>query len=158
MSGIRAWLVTWWWSDAAAAMADKVVAVLPEDWPVDRVADVVTLLYAQSTATVGELAGYAADPANNPYRAQVEEINGAPFVSCGPHPYLTAERVVELEVKKDSASGREVVTWARMEADGVTAGRRHTFHREVDGPPVSRRMGDRGRGGVKSGSGRRAGG
>lgn len=157
MSGIRAWLVTWEWADDAAAMVDKVVAVLPEEWPADRVADVVTLLYAQSTATVGELVGYAADPAENPYRAQVEEINGAPYVSCGPHPYLTAERVVELEVAKDSASGREVVTWARMEADGATAGRRHTFHREVDGPPSSKAVRDRGRGGAKSGSGRRAG-
>lgn len=143
MSGIRAWLVTWEWADDAEAMVDKVVAVLPEDWPADRVADVVTLLYAQSTSTVGELVGYAADPAENPYRAQVEEINGAPYVSCGPHPYLTAERVVELEVEKDSASGREVVTWARMEADGVTPGRRHTFRREVDGPPRSEGIRDR---------------
>ncbi len=158
MSGIRAWLVTWEWADDAAAMVDKVVAVLPEDWPVDRVADVVTLLHAQSTSTVGELVGYAADPAETPYRAQVEEINGAPYVSCGPHPFLTAERVVELEVKKDSASGREVVTWARMEADCVTAGRRHTFRRDVDGPPTSKGIRDRGRAGTKRGSKRRDGG
>jgi hypothetical protein len=45
--------------------------------------------------------------------------------------------VVELVVEKDSASGREVITWARMEADGVTPGRRHTFLRVVEGPPRS---------------------
>lgn len=137
MSGIRAWLVTWEWAGDAPAMADKVVAALPADWPVDRVADTVTLLYAQATSTVGELVAYAADPSKMPYRAQVDEINGAPYVTCGPNPFLTAERVVELVVDKDSASGREVVTWARMEADGVTPGRRHTFNRDVDGPPSS---------------------
>jgi hypothetical protein len=147
VSGIRAWLVTWEWAGDAAPVADKVVAVLPEDWPADRVADVVTLLYAQATSTVGERVAYAADLAENPYRAQVEEINGAPFVSCGPNPFLTAERVVDLEVDEDSTSGREVVTWARMESDGVTPGRRHTFHRDVDGPP--------GPAGIRDRSGRR---
>jgi hypothetical protein len=138
-------------------MADKVVAVLPADWPVDSVAEVVTLLYAQATSTVGELVGYAADPAANPYRAQVDEINGAPYVTCGPNPFLTAERVVELVVEKDSASGREVVTWARMEADGFTPGRRHTFRRDVEGPPSPEGIWDRGRGGVKPGFEHRAG-
>ncbi|HEX8275213.1 MAG TPA: hypothetical protein VF615_21440 [Longimicrobiaceae bacterium] len=118
-------------------MADKVVAALPADWAVDSVAEVVTLLYAQATSTVGELVDYAADPTANRYRAQVEEINGAVLISCGPNPFLIAERVVELVVEKDSASGREVITWARMEADGVTPGRRHTFLRVVEGPPRS---------------------
>jgi hypothetical protein len=103
---MKAWLVTWDWAGDAAALADKIAAIFPPQWPEDTVARHVENLYALATSTVQELADYAKRPSRNPYRSRWD----APYISCGAHPFLIARKVSGLKIVR-GADGFEEVSW-----------------------------------------------
>lgn len=88
---MKVWLVEWGagGAHAEARMPDKYAAILPADTPVDRVREIVELLYANASYTRSERLHLAQGTWNNPYRAQYD----SGIVSCGENPYLTARLV-----------------------------------------------------------------
>lgn len=147
----RAWFVTWEWANDAAAVADRIAAVLPWDWTPERVAETVELLYAHATSTVRELVSYAGDPAHNPYRAETHTVKGVPRIICGPNPHLEAVRVVDVRVEQEEETRRETVFWTEATLDGKPGGARHSFRRDVIGRLNSEEIWDRTRGQMKPG-------
>lgn len=101
-----AWLVTWDYASASAAVADKIAAVFPRQWGRHRVGQSIEWLYAIATAEVAELVMYAAKPSRNPYRAILEGDR----ILCGHHPYLYARIVTELTVST-TEDDFEAVCW-----------------------------------------------
>lgn len=104
---MKAWIVTWEWAGDAAAVADKVVAVLNPRWGERRVSDLVETLYALNNSTLSELASYARRPTDNPYPARRESGR----IICGHHPWLEARRVSEFKVALNEGTGLEVISW-----------------------------------------------
>jgi len=141
----------------SAAVADRIAAILPPQWPDERVATFVEFLYARATSNVRELASYAKKPKNNPYRAKVGEvINDVPHggrIHCGAHPWLYARQVSELEVEADPKAGLEIVSWRepdqlKWKADrrGVEVaqkGATFTHRRQITGPLSDEEIRDR---------------
>lgn len=144
---MKAWLVTWDWMADAAAVADRVAAILRPRMTPRQVAETVELLYARATSTLAEVAAYAKHPKTNPYRAKALEINGlvqGDHFVCGHHPWLYARKVSDLVVAKDPTTGLESINWKepdtyRLKDDesGIEVaaeGRRDSFMRQVSGP------------------------
>jgi hypothetical protein len=137
---MKAWLVTWEWANDAAAVADRVICVLPPQWSDERVSNTVEILYASLTATVSELAHYAKRPSNNPYRA---ERSGSRII-CGHNPYLEARYVSDLKVETDPKTYIETIFWRepnlyRFENGKrvlVAEGNQEKFTRKVSGSPI----------------------
>ena len=105
---MKAWLATWEWTGDAAAVADKIAAILNGRWSQDRVTIIVEFLYASCTSNTLELAAYAKRPANNPYRAE-QDFNSQ--ITCGSNPWLHARLVQDLMVSTDPETGIETITW-----------------------------------------------
>lgn len=137
---MKAWLVTWEWTNDDAALTERVVCILPPQWSEDRVAGAVELLYAVLNSTVSELASYAKRPSNNPYRAEV--FMGV--IICGHNPYLEARHVSDLRVETDSTSYLETIFWRepnlyRLKDHKrllVSEGEQQKFTRRVIGSPI----------------------
>lgn len=108
---MNAWLVTWDWVQDAAAVADKVAAILNPRWSADRVACIVEFLYAKRTATASEIAAYASRPSRNPYRAERDSYGG---IICGHHPWLHARIVFDLKISENPETGIETLTWTEQ--------------------------------------------
>ena len=154
---MKAWLITWEWGGEAAAVADKVVAILRPQWPAARVADFVELYYATCTSNITEMAYYARRRANNPYPAS----DDGQTVICGHNPFLSARLVDDLEIATDVASGLETIRWRtrpRYEyRDGhnvvVAEPQEREAARRITGPPSNLLIWDRLAGGYRAGWG-----
>ena len=103
---MQAWLVTWDWGGDAQARADLVAAIYPAEWDLEKVAEHVEWLFALHTSTAGELATYARNPSDNPYRAKVDGL----IIHCGYHPWLRARVVADLHITRD-ADWIETLQW-----------------------------------------------
>lgn len=155
---MRAWIVTWEWGGDAAAVADKVAAILPARWGKERVASHVEFLYALTHSTVDELARYARTPKDNPYPAQADQ-NG--WVTCGHNPFLLARPASDVKVERHPSTGLETIQWvnsARWKmvndrpAEDVPP-RAESTTRRIEGPLRSMEIWDREAGCFKSGWG-----
>ncbi len=164
MKGMKAWLVTWDWTGDAAAVADRIAAILPPGWGEDRVANIVEVLYARATSTLAELASYAKDPASNPYRPMPVTINNVVHserLTCGHHPWLYARKVSGLLVRCDPETGLESIEWTepdtyRLKPDRsgtelVSKGGSNSCSRQVTGPLSDEGIWDRATGTWKAG-------
>ena len=105
--GQKAWLLTWEWSGAHAAVEDQIAAILRPRWSQERVGAIVECLYALHQYTPSELACYSKRPKKNPYKAQWQ--NGHCF--CGHNPSLHANYVHDLIIKQDLESGLDIIKW-----------------------------------------------
>lgn len=137
---MKAWLVTWEWANDAAALAERVVCILPPQWSEERVSSAVELLYAVLNSTVSELASYAKRPSNNPYRTEISRG----IIICGHNPYLEARHVSDLRVETDSTSYLETIFWREPNLYRfkdhkrilVSEGEQQKFTRRVIGSPI----------------------
>ncbi len=105
---MRAWLIQWDWAGDAAAVVDRVAAITNCRKSAERVAEIMELLYAQQTATIGELAAYARNPKNRPSHALID-FNSR--ITCGHNPWLSAQVVSELIVETDPDSLVETISY-----------------------------------------------
>ena len=145
---LNAWLVVWEWAAEHAALVDRVAAILNPRLSVRRVGSLLEWLYVDATSNASSLAEYAKNPRNLPYRAQID-VNG--IVRCGGHPCLIADRVTELAVASDPATGLETITWVssprfELAADGprkVRDGLPESVTRLITGPLSRERKWDR---------------
>src|SRR2546426_3476002 len=110
-TSMKAWLITWEWTGEAAAVADRVVGVLNPRWTVKRVSEIIEFLYIECTSTLAEIAMYARNSDNNPYRAK-RDFNGQ--ITCGQNPWLWARLVDDLEITADDQTRIERVTWREV--------------------------------------------
>jgi hypothetical protein len=100
---MKAWLVSWVWAADAAALADEIATILPARWSRERVSGFVEFLYAQTMATPTELAAYAKNHSNNPYRAELQNFGR---ISCGANPFLYARPVSDLTIEQSEIDSR----------------------------------------------------
>lgn len=107
-----AWLVTWDGASAHEYEDRSIVAVLNPSMTIREVSAIVEALYLQATATIEEMAAYAGEESDNPYRAEVS-INSVGYESliCGHNPYLEAHLVKELTIRTDEEANEETVSW-----------------------------------------------
>lgn len=116
---MEAWLITWGWMSESAAREDKIVHILDSAKTPEEVAEIVQLLYAQFSYTVGERAHFVADPSANPYKAEISgTVPGYPRINCGHHPWLEARRVKDLSVESSDDNLQETVRWKEQIASG----------------------------------------
>ncbi len=115
-----AWLITWEWTSYVDAVADRVAAILNPHWGERRVAPFVEFLYANTNATVRELAFYAKKPNNNPYLAVISSFS---IVRCGHNPFLFARKVSELFVTVDADTGLETIKWMEPPSFSIVNGK-----------------------------------
>ncbi|MGA2506182.1 MAG: hypothetical protein ABSF80_01730 [Chitinispirillaceae bacterium] len=87
--GIKAWLVTWDYSGEHAKPKNKIVAIFNPHWSVDKVKQIIELLYVQLTFSLIEKGKYAKNKSFNPYPAK--EYRGR--ITCGDNPMLYARLV-----------------------------------------------------------------
>lgn len=114
-----AWIITWEGSSPREVMEDRVVNFLSPEKTPSEVAEVVQMLYAQFTSTLGELARYAADPGSVPYKSTLNPTKaGYYWVACGHNPWLEARLVKELSVQMDEDTLLETVSWKEQTASG----------------------------------------
>jgi hypothetical protein len=81
-----------------AERQNKVVAIFPPQWGTDRVAEVVTLLYARAAYTLSEQVHYCTQRSHNPYQARVD---WPAIITCGHNPFLIARLVSRLRPVSD---------------------------------------------------------
>lgn len=105
---MKAWLVQWDWQNDAAAVADRVVAILNPRKSSQTVADIVEFLYVQFTADLTGQAAYARRRANMPCRAK---ISSSGQIFCGRNPWLFAELVSDLKITIDPETSIETLSW-----------------------------------------------
>lgn len=105
---MKAWIVKWEGVSDSVTKVDPIVAILNPRRSSKKVAETVEFLYMYATANLSEHMTYASNPSRNPYRAKVD-FNGR--ISCGHHPWLSAERVNEVEVFLDLDTGSETVSY-----------------------------------------------
>ena len=110
---LRVWLVTW---EGEHGMQDNVALLLRADTSENRVAELVTLLYANACGSLGERISQATirDDAERPYRACAVAPDGKEreghFV-CGGNPFLYARRVERVTVETGD-DGAELLRWS----------------------------------------------
>ena len=95
---IRAWLVTW---EGDHGREDNVALLLPFKTAESRVAELVTLLYANTLGAFEERIAQAAtiDWAERPYQVRQETRSGAGregYLVCGDNPCLYARKVEQV--------------------------------------------------------------
>lgn len=116
---MEAWLITWGWMSNHAATEDKIVTILSPTRARHEIADIVQILYAQFTSTVGELARYASDPSAIPYKSEISETAPGYYrITCGHHPWLEARLVRNLSVESGEDASEEIVMWEEQMASG----------------------------------------
>jgi hypothetical protein len=139
---LRAWLVTWEWASDSAAVFDRVAAILNPHYSVKHVADYVEFLYVIATSSLSEQAAYAKRSSNNPFRAEID-FNG--HVRCGHHPWLHAQPVQDLIIRRAEETAVETLEWHTQpiyrpaplspdKVEKVSDGLRETVTRRVVGP------------------------
>ena len=110
---ISAWLVTWEGVGGHVKIEEQVAAILNPRRSVDRVKDIVELLYVNASHSYVERINYAKSRKNNPYPAEFGvSHNGVPWtgeVTCGHNPFLEARLVDNLRVEGDGAPRRTEV-------------------------------------------------
>lgn len=127
-----AWIITWEGASPREVMEDKVVNFLSPEKTPSEVAEVVQMLYAQFTSTLGELARYAADPGSVPYKSTMNPTKAGYYrVACGHNPWLEARLVKELSVRMDEDTLLETVSWKEQMASGEWAEETYTRTRTV---------------------------
>ncbi len=145
---MKAWLITWDWTGDAAAVADRIAGILSVRKSPQYVAEIVEFLYAQSRANIEELAAYAKNRNNVPYRAKIDFNNR---IRCGHNPFLFAEQVSDLTTTTDPETGIETISWLTqpeykpMESgpELVSSARSKSCTRVVTGPLSNELMWDR---------------
>lgn len=103
-----AWIITWVWASDSQAKVDEFAGILNYRKSTNYVKSIVESLYALNSFNLVELASFAKNQGNNPYRAT---INKHDEISCGSHPALFARKVKNIEVFRDINSGFETITW-----------------------------------------------
>ena len=104
----RAWIITWEWMSDSAAVVDSIAGIIDYRRSSKRIIDLVEFLYNLKTSNLSELAAYAKNRKNIPYKAEVD-FNGR--ITCGSHPFLYARQVQNIEVFVDSHSDIETISW-----------------------------------------------
>ena len=112
----KAWLVTW---EGDHGREDTVALLLPARTAGSRVAELVTLLYANTLGTHEERIAQAtiADWAERPYRVRQEARGGAEregHLLCGGNPRLYARKVEHVTVE-NAGDGVARLTWREIE-------------------------------------------
>jgi hypothetical protein len=102
--------------------------ILEQSKTPEQVAEILQILYAQETYTVGEMAHFVADPSANPYRSQISPTSsGYKRISCGHHPWLEARLVKDLSVESSDDDLKETVTWKEQTASGEWIQKQYTI-------------------------------
>lgn len=104
----RAWIITWEWMSDSAAVVDCFAGIINYRKSRKHIVDLVEFLYNLRTSNLSELAAYAKNRKNIPYKAEVD-FNGR--ITCGSHPFLHARQVQHIEVFVDSDSKIETISW-----------------------------------------------
>ena len=104
----RAWIITWEWMSDSASLVDSFAGIVNYRKSKNHRIDLVEFLYNLKTATLCELASYAKNHKNVPYKAIVD-FNC--HITCGCHPFLLARQVKNIEVFVDPDSDIETITW-----------------------------------------------
>ncbi|MDO9463746.1 MAG: hypothetical protein Q7J67_00350 [bacterium] len=104
----RAWIITWEWNNDSASIVDKIAGIIDYRRGRKRIIDLVEFLYNLKISDISELADYAKNRKNIPYKANVDFNNQ---ITCGHHPYLYARQVKNIEVFVDSHSKIETISW-----------------------------------------------
>ena len=92
----------------SAAVVDSIAGIIDYRRSSKRIIDLVEFLYNLKTSNLSELAAYARNRKNIPYKAEVD-FNGR--ITCGSHPFLNARLVQNIEVYVDSNSDIETISW-----------------------------------------------
>lgn len=104
----RGWIITWEWMNDSASVVDSIAGIIDYRRSTKRIVDLVEFLYNLNTSNLSELAAYAKNRKNIPYKAMVD-FNGR--ITCGSHPFLYARQVQNIEVFIDSHSNIETISW-----------------------------------------------
>lgn len=104
----RAWLITWEWMSDSASVTDKIAGIIDYRRSTKRIVDIVEFLYNLNTSNMSELAAYAKNRKNIPYKAEVDFNNR---ILCGSHPLLCAQLVKNIEIFVDTKSDIETICW-----------------------------------------------
>jgi hypothetical protein len=99
MNTKTAWLITWEWIGAHAAVENKVAGVVNYRKSAEYVRNLVEQLFIAKTSSAVEMARYAKDSKANPYPAQFSRFNGVAweaYIDCGHNPHLFARKVRNL--------------------------------------------------------------
>ncbi len=104
----RAWIITWEWMSDSASVVDSIAGIIDYRRSTKRIVDLVEFLYNLNTSNLSELAAYAKNRKNIPYKAEVD-FNCR--ITCGSHPFLYARKVQNIEVFVDSHSNIETISW-----------------------------------------------
>lgn len=116
---MEAWLVTWEGMSESAAKDNKIVHILDPSKTSEEVAEIIQLLYAHFSYTVGELAHFTKEPSANPYKSQISKtVTGYHRIACGHHPWLEARLVKDLSVESSDDNQKETVRWKEQMASG----------------------------------------
>lgn len=102
------WVIMWDWSNPSASLVDRFVAIQNYRKSKDYIMNLVEFIYNIHTSNLSELASYAKNKKNIPYKAE-SDINRR--ISCGSNPFLVAKQVQYAEVYVDTKTGIETIEW-----------------------------------------------
>ena len=150
----RAWLITWEWMDDSTSVVDRIVGIIDYRRGTKCIKDLVEFLYNLNTSDLGELAVYAKNRKNIPYKAEVD-FNVQ--ITCGHHPFLHARQVQNIKVFVDSHSNIETISWETFPTYERTGSdikkipdtKKEEFKRIIIGPLSFDSMWDRKNGKIK---------
>ncbi|MCK4829553.1 hypothetical protein KA005_78230 [bacterium] len=150
----RAWIITWEWMSDSASVVDSIAGIIDYRRSTKRIVDLVEFLYNLNTSNLSELAAYANNRKNIPYKAEVD-FNGR--ITCGSHPFLYARQVQNIEVFVDSYSNIETISWETFPTyeptdsvpQKVSDTRKEGLKRIIIGPLSFDSMWDRKKGKIK---------
>lgn len=143
----KAWLLTWEWMGEHAAVEDRIAGILRPCLSKEKITELVEYIYAFHAYSLSELAYYAKQPKDNPYKAQWENKH----CYCGHNPSLHANYIHELVVIENPDSELETIEWvlpALYETDPQTLERnlvrdelKQSVTRTITGPLSDREIG-----------------
>lgn len=146
--GQAAWLLTWEWIGPHAAVEDRLAAILRPRLSREVVQEIVRCLYSIHAYTPTELALWSKRPAENPYKPG---WHGKFCCTCGHNPWLNAQYVRELVIRKDPKSGLETISYVippeyktnpeTWKKELTREKRRESFTRTIVGPLSHREIG-----------------
>jgi hypothetical protein len=149
-----AWIITWEWASDSAALVDSFAGIINYRKSTKYVKDLVEFLYNLKTSNLNELAAYAKNRKNIPYKAVVD-FNSR--ITCGHHPFLFARYVKNIEIFVDLHSEKEKITWETYPTyeptdsgpKKISDSRKDGIERNITGPLSFDSMWDRKRGKIK---------
>ena len=144
----RAWLITWEWMSDSEAIVDGIAGIIDYRRSSKRIIDLVEFLYNFKTSNLSELAAYAKNRKNIPYKAEVD-FNGR--ITCGSHPFLYARQVKNIEVSVNLNSAIETIFWETFPTykpsdsgpEKVSDSKKEGFKRIITGPLLFDSLWDR---------------